>query len=131
MSVGLTDGTNANITGFTAPVLADRGYKITDKAKIYQTAFGDGYEQRLASGINALDQEFTLSFKTSPAAEIDKLVSFFTTLNGVTPCTYTYHNSLDGGTSTSVKAIALEWTKTQDQATIASLDVKLRRVYEP
>ena len=36
----------------TVPVVPDRGLSRTSKPKIRSAKFGDGYEQRLADGLN-------------------------------------------------------------------------------
>jgi phage-related protein len=131
MATGLTQSGGSNITGFSAAVMPDKGFQKRDKARIYQTKFGDGYEQRLANGINTLDQVFMLNFKTRPKAEIDDLVTFFVGLNGVDLCRFTYADSNAGGSETAVKAIATEWTQTFDFGDFYSLSVTLTRVYEP
>ena len=131
MATGLTQSGGSNITGFSAAVMPDKGFQKKDKARIYQTKFGDGYEQRLANGINALDQMFTLNFKTRPKAEIDDLVTFFVGLNGVDSCRFTYADSNAGGSETAIKATAIEWTQTFDHGDFYSLSVTLNRVYEP
>ena len=131
MATGLTQSSGSNITGFSAAEIPDKGFEKKDVARIYQTKFGDGYEQRLANGINALEQTFTLNFKTRAKAEIDDLVAFFVGLNGVDPCKFTYADSNAGGSETAIKAIATEWSQTFDYGDYYSLSVTLTRVYEP
>ena len=131
MATGLTQSSGSNITGFSAAVMPDRGFQKNDKARLYQTKFGDGYEQRLANGINALEQTFTLNFKTRAKAEIDDLVAYFVGINGVDPCKFTYADSKAGGSETAIKAIATNWTQTLDYGDYYSLSVTLTRVYEP
>jgi len=131
MATGLTQSGGSNITGFSAAVMPDKGFQKQDKARIFQTKFGDGYEQRLANGINTLEQNFTLNFKTRPKAEIDDLVAFFVSLGGVDLCRFTYADSNAGGSETAVKAIATEWSQTFDYGDFYSLSVILIRVYEP
>jgi len=131
MATGLTQSSGSNITGFSAAVMPDKGFTVEDKTRIYTTGFGDGYEQRVANGINTIDQSFSLNFKTRPKAEIDDLVTFFTGLAGVDLCKFTYADSNAGGSETAIKAIASNWTKTYDHGDYYSLSVKLTRVYEP
>jgi len=131
MATGLTQSGGSNITGFSAAVMPDKGFQKKDKARIYQTKFGDGYEQRLANGINVLKQEFQLNFQTRPKAEIDDLVTFFVSLGGVDVCKFTYADSNAGGSETAIKATAIEWTQTFDHGDFYSLSVTLNRVYEP
>ena len=131
MATGLTQSDGSNITGFSAAVMPDKGFSKSDQPRVLSTAFGDGYEQRLADGINVLDQSFTLHFKTRAKAEIDDLVAFFVGLNGVDPCKFTYADSNAGGSETAIKAIATEWSQTFDYGDYYSLSVTLTRVYEP
>ena len=131
MATGLTQSDGSNITGFSAAVMPDRGFTQDDKSRIYTTNFGDGYEQRVANGINTIDQAFSLNFKTRPKAEIDDLVTFFTGLAGVDPCRFTYADSNAGGSETAIKAVAQSWKKTYNTGDFYSLSVKLVRVYEP
>jgi len=69
--------TDVNIT-------PDRGLKTTQKPKVLSIAYGDGYEQRIADGINNLPEEWTLSWKNRTIAETNKMIKFFEDLEGVT-----------------------------------------------
>ena len=131
MATGLTQSDGSNITGFSAAVMPDKGFSKSDQPRVLSTAFGDGYEQRLADGINVLDQSFTLQFKTRAKAEIDDLITFFVSLGGVDVCKFTYADSNSGGSEASVKAIARNWSQTFDYGDYYSLSVILDRTYEP
>ena len=131
MATGLTQSDGSNITGFSAAVMPDKGFVKADAPRVLSTAFGDGYEQRLADGINVLDQSFTLQFKTRAKAEIDDLITFFVSLGGVDVCKFTYADSNSGGSEASVKAIARNWSQTFDHGDFYSLSVVLDRTYEP
>jgi len=69
--------TDVNIT-------PDRGLKTTQKPRVLSIAYGDGYEQRIADGINNLPEEWTLSWKNRNIAETNKIIKFFEDLEGVT-----------------------------------------------
>tara|TARA_B110000196_G_C21138960_1_gene662745 strand:- start:2318 stop:2713 length:396 start_codon:yes stop_codon:yes gene_type:complete len=131
MATGLTQSDGSNITGFSAAVMPDKGFSKTDNPRVLSTAFGDGYEQRLADGINVLDQTFALQFTSRPKAEIDDLVTFFVSLGGVDVCKFTYADSNSGGSEASIKAIARTWNQTFDVGDFYSLSVSLSRTYEP
>ena len=45
-------------------IVPDKGLSSKETPKVYLASFGDGYEQRLARGINALEQNFSLRFRT-------------------------------------------------------------------
>lgn len=51
--------------------------------RILQAEFGDGYMQRALDGINTEVEEWTMSFKDRPKAEVDTLITFFDGLNYV------------------------------------------------
>ena len=71
-----TDGTN----DFTA----DKGLSRTTTPSIFIQKFGDGYEQRLARGINPLTQAYSASFTSRTRAEAINIINFFEDKNAVT-----------------------------------------------
>ena len=71
-----TDGTN----DFTA----DKALGRTSKPRVLIQGFGDGYQQRIAAGINTLEENFAVSFSTRTAAEAKNINSFFEDKAGVT-----------------------------------------------
>ena len=56
MATAITQNNGSNITGFSAPVSVDKGFQRKSDPKIHAISFGDGYEQRLADGLNNLSQ---------------------------------------------------------------------------
>ena len=52
-----------DISGSLGVVRPDKGFTRASTPKIFKTEFGDGYEQRLANGINNLAENYSLSFK--------------------------------------------------------------------
>ena len=61
MAIGLktnkvqSDGSTvngANITGFSAPVIYDKGIQMATAPRVLKAQFGDGYEMRVKDGIN-------------------------------------------------------------------------------
>ena len=77
MATAIRQNGGANISGFSAAVPVDKGFTRQNTPRIHAVTFGDGYEQRIANGINTLDQTMNVSFSTRPKAEIDDLVAFF------------------------------------------------------
>ena len=71
-----TDGTN----DFTA----DKGLSRTTTPSIFIQKFGDGYEQRLARGINPFTQGYSASFTTRTRAEAINIINFLEDKNAVT-----------------------------------------------
>ena len=68
-------------TGFTTTatfgnrdIVPDKSMARSTTPKVLLASFGDGYEQRLANGINSLAENYSLSFKTRTKEEIDDIV---------------------------------------------------------
>jgi len=122
MAIGFSDGT----TTFRP----DKGFTRKNAPSIFKTEFGDGYEQRLANGINNLKQEFSINFATRTKEDIDDIVDFFELKGGVTAFTYTYADSNEGGGEKAVKVICDDWTQTWEYEDYYSLSCTFRRIYE-
>tara|TARA_R110000772_G_C13091401_1_gene418624 strand:+ start:272 stop:643 length:372 start_codon:yes stop_codon:yes gene_type:complete len=122
MAIGFSDGT----TTFRP----DKGFTRKNTPTIFKTQFGDGYEQRLANGINNLKQEFSINFATRTKEDIDDIVDFFELKGGVTAFTYTYADSNEGGGEKAVKVICDDWTQTWEYEDYYSLSCTFRRIYE-
>ena len=120
----------SNITGFSAPVQPDKGFTRGSKPKTHTMSFGDGYEQRIADGINNLEQELNVSFSTRPKAEIDDLVAFFESLGGVTKFRFDIEDSNAGSSTETIKCVCDTWNQVWAYDNFYSLTAKFRRVYE-
>ena len=120
----------SNITGFSAPVQPDKGFTRSNTPKTHTISFGDGYEQRLADGINNLQQELNVSFSTRPKAEIDDLVAFFESLGGVTKFRFDIEDSNAGSSTETIKCVCDSWSQAWAYDEYYSLSAKFRRVYE-
>lgn len=93
-------------------------------------SFGDGYEQRVANGINALSQQFSVNFKTRPKAEIDDIVAFFVSRGGVTAFDFVVPDSNESGSEKTYKVVCESWSKTFAYDDFYSASATFRRVYE-
>tara|TARA_A100001015_G_C14492950_1_gene519964 strand:+ start:43 stop:438 length:396 start_codon:yes stop_codon:yes gene_type:complete len=130
MAFGIYKSDNGNITGFSAPVQPDKGFARSNTPRVLLANFGDGYEQRLADGINVLDQTMTLSFTTRPKAEIDDLVAFFESLGGVSTFKFNIEDSNEGSSTETLICICSQWNQTWAYDNFYSLTATIRRVYE-
>lgn len=115
----------------TTQAIPDRSLQQSSKPRVLTAKFGDGYEQRLADGINSIEQEFTLSFNTRPDSEIDDIVAFFDDKKGVASFDYTYPDTNAGGGETTVKVVCDTYDITFVNDEFSTCTAKLRRVYEP
>ena len=130
MAYGIMQNDGSNITGFSSAVQPDKSLTRETKARTFTVQFGDGYEQRLVNGINNLFQEIDVSFKTRPKAEIDDLVSFFESLQGVSKFRFDLADSNAGSNTETIKVVCQEWTQKWEYDDFYTLDATFRRVYE-
>ena len=107
----------------------DKSMTRSTKPKVLFAQFGDGYEQRLADGINTLEETFQVSFNTRTKEEIDDIVAFFENKAGVTAFTYTIPDSNNSG-ETAIKVVCSTWNKTWAYGDYYSATATFKRVYE-
>ena len=111
-------------------VVPDRGMGRSNTPIIFQAKFGDGYEQRIANGINNLEQEFTVSFNTRTKAEIDDIVGFFESTKGASTFNFTFPDTNESGDEETVKVYVVSFTQTWEYDDFYSLTAPIARVYE-
>lgn len=122
MAIGFTDLTST----VRKP---DKSMTRSTKPKVLFAQFGDGYEQRLADGINTLEETFQVSFNTRTKEEIDDIVAFFENKAGVTAFTYTIPDSNNSG-ETAIKVVCSTCNKTWAYGDYYSATATFKRVYE-
>ena len=130
MAFGIYKADGGNITGFSAPVQPDKGMSRSTTSRTLTAQFGDGYEQRLADGINTLNQIMRVNFTTRPKAEIDDLVAFFESLGGVSRFKFDLEDSNEGSSTETILCVCDSWNQTWVFENFYSLTTTFRRVYE-
>tara|TARA_R100001440_G_scaffold56546_1_gene76322 strand:+ start:14 stop:418 length:405 start_codon:yes stop_codon:yes gene_type:complete len=133
MATAIFQNSGANISGFSAGVPVDKGFTRSNAPTVHTVTFGDGFEQRIADGINNLKQVMNVSFSTRPKAEIDALVDFFEDLNGVTKFQMTIDKDSagsDSNTTETIKVVCKTWNQTWEFDNFYSLSATFERVYE-
>lgn len=110
--------------------IPDRNLKHTTKPRVKVAKFGDGYEQRLADGINNLEQTFMVSFKNRTDDDADDIIAFFDDKKGVTAFDYTYPDTNAGGSEKTIKVVCDDYSLTFVNDEFSNVDAKFRRVYE-
>lgn len=120
----------SNITGFSAPVQPDKGFSRATTMNVHLSQFGDGYEHRLANGINTKNQTLNVSFTTRPKAEIDDLVAFFEGLGGVTKFRFDLEDSNEGSSTETIYCVCPSWNQSWAYDDYYTLSATFRRVYE-
>ena len=120
-------------------------YATPDKSMSKQSAprvlvanFGDGYEQRIADGINTLNEIYNLTFATRLKEDIDDIVAFLDGKGGVSsfplilPDSNVTSNPAGpaGVGEREVKVITTSYSTTYSYDNFYSLSLSLKRVFE-
>lgn len=111
-------------------VLPDRNLTRSSSPRVLVARFGDGYEQRLADGINSIQESFSATFNNRTAAEIDDITGYFASLKGVTAFTYTIPDDNAGGGELAIKVVCENYSQVYQNDGYYSVTATFRRVYE-
>ena len=125
---GATPG--SNIYGFAAAVMFDKGATETPKPRILKAQFGDGYEMRVADGINNTPRTWSLGFNNRTNDDIDNLYRFFQVLAGIDSCRLTVPDITASGDEEAVTVVIEGYSKTFGQAEYYSMACTAREVFE-
>lgn len=124
MSIGflLSDGlTNVvpdkNLTRRTAP-------------RVLRAEFGDGYEQRMADGINSIRQSYDIAFVNRPPSEIDEIMNFFDEMAGVTAFNFTIPDTRSEIGETTISVVCESYDLVYTNSIASGCAANFRRVYE-
>lgn len=99
----------------------DASKAVTPVVKVIK--FGDGYEQRQASGINRQPRKFLLTFKRE-TVEIDAIEAFLSARGAIDAFSYSHP-----GQSAGV-FVCREWTRTNIARGISELSAAFEEVFE-
>ena len=122
MAIGFTDLTST----VRRP---DKNMSAKSTPKVRATDFGDGYQQRIAAGINNLEQSYSVAFSNRTKEEIDDIVAFFVSKGGVANFTFTIPDSNNSG-ETAIKVICETWGQIYRTGDYYSCSASFKRVYE-
>lgn len=106
-------------------LVPSRGFSSDSTPRVRTARFGDGYSQRVAEGINPINQTWNLQFNSRPIDEANIIEEFFRTKSGVSSFTW-----LPTGESVEVKVICQKWSKTYESHISANITATFERVYE-
>ena len=65
-------------------IIPDRGVSTDQSARTLIANYGDGYEQRVAAGINNLPESWSVSWNNRSASDANKVIKFLEDQKGVT-----------------------------------------------
>ena len=125
MAIGFT----TSATYGSRAVRPDKGLTRASNPKVLIAKFGDGYEQRLADGINSIAETFNISFNSRTKEEIDDITGYLSSLKGVTAFNLTVPDSNNGG-ETTIKVVCDSYNQNYMYDGFYSANATLRRVYE-
>ena len=112
-------------------VRPDRFFSKASKPRVLVAKFGDGYEQRLADGINTIEQTFDVSFVNRSKTEIDDIMAYFDAKGGVTAFNFTIPDSNVGSPAeTVIKVVCDTYNQVYVQTDCYTCTATFRRVYE-
>ena len=108
----------------------DKNLNRTSAPRVLKATFGDGYEQRIADGINNIQEEYSIAFNNRTKEEIDDITAFLASKNGVTSFDFTIPDSNNSGEST-VKVVCEQYSQNYTYGDFYGCTTMFRRVYEP
>ena len=83
-------------------LIPDRGVGTDHTARVLKANYGDGYEQRVAAGINNLPESWSLSWNNKTLNEGNKIIKFLEDHKGVTAFDWYPPDTEVSSTTTSV-----------------------------
>lgn len=110
--------------------IPDRQLKKATKRKTLVATFGDGYEQRLADGINSVRNNFSLTFNNRTIDEIDEIANFLETRLGLNAFNYTFKDTNAAGEERTVKVLCESYDVTYINCEYAALTTSFREVFD-
>lgn len=104
--------------------IATYGSKQTTKPSVTPTKFGDGYEQRVAQGINFIARRWELTFDNRPNATADAIEAFLKARGAVEAFDWTPPYG-DAG-----KWVCREWESAPTSPNTRSVSATFEEVFE-
>lgn len=109
----------------TFTYIASYGASVRKEPKVRTVSFGDGYEQRLAYGINTSPREWNLDFNGKTTAEADLIDAFLTARNAVENFDWT------PPTGSAGKWVCRAWTRSIADINCHNISATFTEVFEP
>ena len=112
-------------------VVPDKTMRKASKPNVLLSVFGDGYEQRIANGINSIKETYSVSFKNRAKDDIDDIVNFFDAQAGVSKFDFTIPGTNAIGAEQTIKVVCDDYTTNFEYDNFYTVTASFRRVYEP
>ena len=110
---------------FAPPYAPSESTSVARAPAVLIAAYGDGYEQRLANGINPRRLEATVIWNALAAADALLISAVFETLGGVAPFTYTLPPDL-----VNRRWLCESWSETALGADAVTITAEWREVFD-
>jgi phage-related protein len=107
---------------FTA--IPDNGCSYEVKPNVRVANYGDGYEQRQTTGINAMPKKWNLKFSVRTDSEASYITSFLTTQASVQSFDWTDPYGYAG------KYVCRSWSSTKDRYNLNTVVAVFEQVFE-
>jgi phage-related protein len=88
------------VPNIAAKVIPDKTLSMSSSPQVSVAKFGDGYQQRIAKGLNSINEAFSIAFVNRPRVESNDIEAFFKSNKGVTSFAFTYPDT--NSTTTAV-----------------------------
>jgi phage-related protein len=130
MAIGFTIPASESYVAADTLITPDKGMTKKSTSRVRVAKFGDGYEQRIADGINNVDEQYSVSFSNREKSVIDDIAAFFESRKAAS-FNFTIPDSNAGGNETTVKVVVAGYSLNYDNHPVTySISTTLRRVYE-
>ena len=100
------------------------GANLSMRPTVRRVAFGDGYEQRLAFGINTQPEIWSLEFRGKSTAEAAAIDNFLRARGAVQSFDWTTPSGIAG------KFLCEEWSHTVEEPNLENIRATFRQVFD-
>lgn len=104
--------------------IASTGASLSIRPNVRRVAFGDGYEQRVAFGINTQPEVWSLEFRGKTTTEAAAIDAFLRAHGAVESFTWTTPTGAAG------KFICEEWSRSVDEPNIETMRATFKQVFD-
>lgn len=98
-------------------------FEVTPTVRV--SSYGDGYEQRQASGLNPQSKNWDLKFSLRSDTEADAIENFLKARGAVESFDWTDINGAAG------KYVCMSWQRSKDRFNLNTISCKFKQVFEP
>jgi phage-related protein len=104
--------------------IASIGASLTVKPNVRKVSFGDGYEQRLAFGINTQPEVWSLEFRGKSTIEAAAIDNFLRARGAVQSFDWTTPSGIVG------KFLCEEWSRSIEEPNLENIHATFRQVFD-